>query len=295
MKRIFLLTILLLSVSVFTYAQRDWSKMQVETTELAPGIYRLFVGEAVAVVVFEGEDGILVIDAAYEQTTTQLMEAIRNISDKRIKYLVNTHLHADHTGGNGVVGKDATIIAHHSVTEWLTSDRKRGNSVPGPASANALPDLTFEGDMKLYFNDAVINMKHMPEAHTRGDVILHFAEANVLVLGDLLFAGFFPFVDVSQGGNPHGLIKHLHWVVEHFDANTILVGGHGPVFNMNELRTYINRLEGSISAIRIAKSAGKSPDEMKEQRILSEWESFGQYFITEDRWIDIIYPFVESE
>jgi glyoxylase-like metal-dependent hydrolase (beta-lactamase superfamily II) len=288
----FFLAFLFLSIP-YSYAQRDWSQMHIETTELAPNIYRLFVGESVAVVVFTGPEGVLVIDAAYEQTTDQLMEAIRQLSPEPVRYLVNTHLHGDHTGGNTVVGKDAVIISHHSVKEWLASDRRRGGAAPGPAPLYAQPDITFEGDMNMYFNDAEIWLGHKPEAHTRGDLVVYFEYANVLVLGDLLFADYFPFVDVSQGGNPHGLVKHLNWVKDSYPENTVLVGGHGPVHSMAELRDYLVQLEASIEAIRTAKSSGLGPDEMKAKRILGQWESFGKYFITEDRWIDIVYPFVE--
>jgi cyclase len=293
MNRIILAMAIIFISLPYGFAQRDWSQMQVETTALAPNIYRLNVGQSVAVVVFTGVDGVLVIDAAYEQTTDQLMEAIRQLSPEPVRYLINTHLHGDHTGGNPVVGKDAVIIAHHSVKDWLASDRRRGDSAPGPFPAYAQPDITFEGDMNMYFNDARLWLKHKPEAHTRGDIIVYFEDANVLVLGDLLFAGRFPFVDASQGGNPHGLVKHLNWVKDNYPENTVLVGGHGPVFSMSELREYTPQIEASIAAIKHAKQAGLSPEEMKAQRILEQWESFGKHFITEDRWIDIVYPFID--
>jgi cyclase len=274
-------------------AQRDWSAMKVETMELAPDIYRLFVGNSVAVVAFSGPDGLLVVDAAYEQTSPQLLESLGLISDKPIRFLVNTHLHADHTGGNLALGKDAMIIAHHSVKDWLASDRRRGDDAPGPFPVNAQPALTFEGDMHLYFNEADVYLHHMPAGHTRGDIILYFDQAKVLVVGDLLFAGYFPFVDVSQGGNPMGLINNLHWILQTYPEDLTVVGGHGPAMSMQQLRDYLTQLEASVAAIATAKASGQGIDELKANRILAEWESFGTFFITEDRWIDIVYPFVE--
>lgn len=119
---------------------------------------------------------------------------------------------------------EALIIAHHSVKDWLASDRRRGDDVPGPFPVNAQPALTFEGDMHLYFNDTDIYLRHLPEGHTRGDIILYFDQAKVLVVGDLLFAGYFPFVDVSQGGNPLGLINNLHWILQTYPEDLTVVG-----------------------------------------------------------------------
>lgn len=290
------ITVIVLSFLMTTYsvsAQRDWAGMKVETTEVAPDVYRLFVGNSVAVVAFSGPEGLLVVDAAYEQTSPQLLEALHSISDKPIRYLVNTHLHADHTGGNLALGKDALIIAHHSVKDWLASDRRRGDDVPGPFPVSAQPALTFEGDMHLFFNDTDIYLRHLPEGHTRGDIILYFDQAKVLVVGDLLFAGYFPFVDVSQGGNPMGLINNLNWILQTYPEDLTVVGGHGPAMSMLQLREYLVRLEASVAAIARAKASGQDIDAMKANPILAEWESFGTFFITEDRWIDIVYPFVE--
>lgn len=290
MKRTILLTAL---IPTLLFGQRDFSAMHVSHTKLAPDIHRLFVGDIVTVVAFTGDDGILLIDAAYEQTTPQLLDTLRNISEKPVRYLVNTHLHGDHTGGNLEFGKNADIIAHHSVKQWLESDRRQGGRAPGPYPAHAIPNITFEGNMHLEFNGELIKMYHLPQGHTAGDVIVWFSESNILVLGDLLFAEYFPFIDISQGGNPLGYMRNLHYILEQFPEDAIVVGGHGPVYTMPRLRKWLNNLEESMKVVAEYKQNGFTPEEMKDLLILATWESYGEFFITTDRWIDTVYPYVD--
>lgn len=291
MKKIILFFFLL---PALVFAQRDYSKMQVQHDELAPGVYRLFVGNSVAVVAFSGNDGLMLIDAAYEQTVAQLNDTLNNLVGLPVRYLVNTHLHGDHTGGNIFFGKDADIIAHHSVKEWLASDRRQGDRVPGPMPDHAIPNITFEGTLNMAFNDQLVEFYHLPGGHTAGDLVLHLTGSNVLIVGDLLFAGYFPYIDTGQGGNPQKFIEHLKWIVENFNEDAIVVGGHGPVFSMEQVRNYISNLEQTMAIVAAAKSRGMSAEQIKEAGLLKKWESYGSFFITEERWIDTVYPFVGS-
>lgn len=289
MKRII---VLLLFLPLLGYGQRDWSAIEIEVTELAPGLHRLFVANAVAVVVSEGEDGILVIDAAYEQSTDRLMEEIRKISDAPIKYLINTHLHFDHTGGNKVIGKDADIIAHPSVREYMSKDQQRGENILPASPEYALPNILVEEPMDLLFNGENLQITHLPDGHTRGDLIVYFPESNILVAGDLLFAGYFPFVDTSQGGHPITYMENVARILEHFPTDVTIVGGHGPVFTHQQLQQWHDELNKTFAVVQEAKARGMSQDEMKKQRILRQWEEMGSFFITEDQWIDTLYPFL---
>jgi cyclase len=283
-----ILSVLFLLLPVVLPAQRDWSAMKVSTSEEGPGVYRLFVGDAVAVVVFQGPEGILVVDAAYQQTTSQLMNAIREIDQAPVKYLVNTHIHADHTGGNTVIGKGATIISHQSVKDYLSTERVQGENIIPPMADHGLPKITFTTELELDFNGQVVQMIHLPEGHTNGDIIVYFPESKVLAAGDLLFAGFFPFIDKSNGGTVDGFMRNLEWILLNFPEDTRIIGGHGPVFNMQQLNEYFTELEGSVQAIRNAMDSGMTPGQIKKKGILENWKHFGSFFITEDRWIDTI-------
>ncbi len=288
------LLIILTLIPLFAAAQHDYAKMHISHSELTPGIHRLFVGDVVTVVAYTGDEGLMVIDAAYEQTVTQLIDTLKRISDQPVKYLINTHIHADHTGGNIELGKNATIIAHHSVKKWLASDRKQGDKIPGPLPQHAIPNFTFEGSLNMDFNGQTLNIYHLPGGHTAGDIIIYFSKSNVLVLGDLLFADNFPFVDTSQGGNPLIYLQNIKWILENFPTDAIVVGGHGPVYSMEQLREWLTNLELSVEVMTEAKNNGLTAQQMKERRILSKWDSYGNFFITGDRWIDTWYPFIEQ-
>jgi len=289
MKKIFALLILL---PVMAFAQRDWANLEIDVKELAPGLHRLFLGNSVAVVVMAGGEGVLVVDAAWEQSADRLIAEIHKISGKPIKYLINTHLHGDHTGGNKIIGKDATIIAHRSVRDYLSQEQRRGETVIPPMPEYALPEIFVEEFTMLRFNGEDIRVTHLGGGHTTGDVIVFFPKANVLVLGDLLFAGFFPFVDTSNGGNPITYLENLRKIMESYPSNPKLVGGHGPVFTMVQLKQWHDTLAETMEVIKRAKALGMSQDDMKEKRILQQWETMGSFFITENRWIDTLYPFL---
>ena len=286
MKHLFFL---LLLVPVTVSAQRDWSRMQVSTTEIADNIYRLFVDPGVATVLFTGPDGALLIDAAYQQTTPQLLLSIDSLTQQSVKYLINTHHHADHTGGNAAFGAEATIIAHKFVRDFVSNNQTQGSRQIAALPWEAWPEVTFTDKLYLDFNGQTIEILHLPGGHTGGDAIVFFPESKVLVLGDLLFADNFPFVDVANGGNPRRFLDHLHWVAGNFPEGASIIGGHGPVYSMAQFRWYVSQLEKTIETVLQAKKNGMSLEEAKSNRILKEWESWGRFFITEDRWIETIY------
>lgn len=174
MKKIFSLLFLL---PLVVSAQRDWSQMRVTTTEMAPGVYRLFVDPGVATVLFTGADGALLIDAAYTQTTTQLEAAIKAITPDPVKYLINTHHHADHTGGNAVFGQQAVVIAHQFVRDFVASDQVQGTRQIAALPRAAWPEITFTDRLNLEFNGQTLQLKHLPAGHTAGDVIVFFRKA----------------------------------------------------------------------------------------------------------------------
>jgi len=286
-KKISLFIVFLLPVIVF--AQRDWSRMQVATKEIVPGISRLFVEPGVATVLFTGPDGALLIDAAYQQTTLQLKAAIKTVTDQPVKYLINTHHHADHTGGNAAFGGEATIIAHQFVKDFVSINQMQGTRQIPALPREAWPEITFSDRMQLDFNGQNLLIQHLPGGHTAGDAIVFFPESKVLVIGDLLFADNFPFVDLANGGNPRRFMEHLKWISGNFPDDVLIVGGHGPVYNMEQFRSYILNLERTIEIVSHAKSSGISLEEAKANRILREWEAWGSFFITEERWIETLY------
>ena len=291
MKKKILITLLCILPLTVT-AQRDWSAIEIGVTELSDGIYRLFVNNSVAVVVSAGEDGLLVIDAAWEQSTDRLMEEIGKITDAPVSYLINTHIHGDHTGGNKVVGKGATIIAHPAVREFLSTEQRRGETIIPPFPESALPTLLVDDRKELQFNGEPVQIRHLPGGHTNSDLVIFFPTSNVLVLGDLLFADYFPFVDVSNGGNPIQFLENVSRIINDYPEDVTIVGGHGPVYSMKQLKKWHADLSETFSTLQKAKEQGMTAEQMKENRVLKQWEQMGSFFITEDRWIDTLYPFL---
>lgn len=289
MKKILIALVLLPAIAL---SQNDTVKVSISTNEVAPGIYRLFVENRVAVTVSVGEDGVLMVDAAYEKTANRLLEEVKNLSQLPLKYLVNTHIHGDHTGGNTTIGKNIDIIAHQHVKDFLGNERIQGEKVIPPLPEYAVPNIIVKEKMNLKFNNENVEIMPLPGGHTAGDILVYFPKSKVLVVGDLLFANYFPYVDVVNGGNPFKYLENIEWITQNYPNDITVIGGHGPVYTMQQYADYHKTLQKTIETIRSFKQKGLTPEQMKEQQILKEWELMGKFFITEDRWIDTLYPFL---
>lgn len=285
MKKLIVLFLFFLS---FLPAQLDWEKMEIKNTKIAENIYRLYVGEGVAVIASVGEDGVLLIDAAYEQTGIKILNELEKIGSSNLKYIVNTHWHNDHTGGNKFLGENIDIISHNYVKELLSAEQELFGQKKEAYPVFARPNITFSDEMNLTFNNQEIIFKHLRGGHTGGDIIIYFKESNVLCLGDLLFADNFPFVDIDHGGNAIRLIEHLEWISKTYPEDVVLIGGHGKIYTIKDLVKYHNDLSETVKIIRKAISEGLTEEEMAEKKLLGKWKSYGEWFIDEKFWINTI-------
>ncbi len=291
MKKIITVNVFLLMLGL-PIALAQTQNISVTSFEVAPGVYRLFVNNAVSVVAFTGEEGTLLVDAAYENTASHLLAEVETITSVPLKYIINTHIHGDHTGGNLALGKGVDIIAHVNVKPFLSKEQRRGERIIPPFPDHALPNITFSQAMNLTINGQELRLKHLEGGHTNGDIIVYFPVSKVLAVGDLLFAGFFPFVDTNNGGNPFKFLENIKYIVGNYPHDTKIIGGHGPVFSMQQYQNYHDTLTQTIEVISKHKKNGLTAKEMVEQKILNEWESYGSFFITEERWIGTVYPFL---
>ncbi|MDX9846525.1 MAG: MBL fold metallo-hydrolase [Tenuifilaceae bacterium] len=290
MKRI--IAFFLIAIPLWSIAQQQETKTPITVTELGQGVHRLFVNNAVSVVSFSGDDGLLIIDTGYERTVNDLSEKLKEVSDKPLKYIINTHIHGDHTGGNVALGKGVDIIAHQNVKDYLSKEKKQGDRVIPAFPEFAQPNISFTEKMSLNFNDETLQLLHLPEGHTSGDIIIYFPKRKILVVGDLLFANYFPYVDVGNGGNPIKFLANVDWITKNFPADVTVVGGHGPIYTIEEYKNYHKTLMATIEVLRTHKQKGMTAEQMKEGKVLKEWASYGSFFITEDRWIDTLFPFM---
>jgi glyoxylase-like metal-dependent hydrolase (beta-lactamase superfamily II) len=265
--------------------------VKIETVNLAPGIYML-VGRGGNVGLTVGVDGAAIIDDQFADMAPKISAAVAMLSDQPVKFVINTHLHGDHTGGNDAFGKaGAVIIAQQNVRKRLgTPQVNPSTNAPITARAReALPVVTFADSATLHFNDDDLEFKHLPNAHTETDIVIRFRKANSVHMGDR-FVGGFPFIDGNTGGTLDGLIRAHAAVLSMVDDNTKIIRGHGPLGNKAELQAYHDML--TVVRDRVAKlvKAGKSQDDVVAARPTKEYEEkYGGANFNAAQWIGRAY------
>lgn len=273
-------------------AQQDFSKVEIKTIKLSDTLYML-MGEGGNIGVSAGADGVYLIDDQYAPLSEKIMAAVKAISDKPIKYVVNTHWHGDHTGGNENFGKaGATIIAHEAVRDRL---EKGGEislfkmTVP-PAPAGALPVITFSDNMTLHLNGETARVMHMTPGHTDGDAIIHWPNANIIHTGDTFVNGFFPFVDKSSGGKLDGLIKTAETVLALSNENTKIIPGHGALAAKADLARFHAMLLTVRDRVGAAKAAGKTAEQWAASKPFADLEAeWGDGFLKTEMFTTAIF------
>ena len=277
-------------VLFFTFslnAQKNEIKIKIE--KITDNIYML-IGQGGNIGLFVGEDGVFMIDAQFARLTPKILAAIKTISNKPVRYLINTHWHGDHTGGNLNMEKTGTIIVSHKNVRKRMSMEKviRGKKIKG-ALKQALPIITFTEDMMYHFNGDDVLISHIHDAHTDGDALVYFTNNNVLHMGDAYFQGKFPYIDISSGGTIDGYIAGIQKAIMISDQNTIIVPGHGNLAKKAELRPYLKMLKILRSRVQAEIKKGKTLKEVvSNSSITAEYKSFSGW-ITEERIKTAIY------
>lgn len=255
----------LLLVGLVTGANaQDWEKVEIKAQPLRGGMYALF-GRGGNIGVSVGADGVILIDDQYAPLTDKIKAAVASLSDQPIRYIVNTHFHGDHTGGNENLGDAAVIVAHDNVRQRLNQGSfvKAFNMKTAPAPGVALPSITFNAEMSLHMNGDDVRIIHVKNAHTDGDSIIHFRNTNVIHMGDLMFFGMFPFIDVHNGGDVDGVLQGLDLAISAADAETIVIPGHGKVTDKAGLIQYRQIIQELRDIVAKLKAEGKSREEVE--------------------------------
>ena len=289
MKKILSLA-LLLALAAAAQAQTDFSKVQMKATKVAGNVYML-EGSGGNIGVSVGDDGLLIVDDQFAPLADKIRAALKGIADKKLRFILNTHWHGDHTGGNVAFGAEATIIAHDNVRKRLATDQKSEvfNRTTPASPKEALPVITFDQSLSVHFNGEDIRAIHFPHGHTDGDSVIFFPVSNVVHLGDDFFAGRFPFVDLESGGSVEGLIKNIGELVAKIPATAKLIPGHGPISTLDDLKSYHRMLQQTTEIVRQKMAAGKTLDQIKTEGLPDEWKPWGEGFIKTDRWVETIY------
>jgi len=282
---------LLLAAAAVARAQAPASVV-IETQALRSGLHVLR-GAGCNVVVWNGPDGVLVVDSGNAASAPQLLEAIGRVADGSLRFLVNTHWHPDHVGGNTALRRAGALPIAHQQTRALMSERQ---AVPAydlevpAAPRDALPLVTFDDTLTLHLNGDSLALLHVPGAHGDGDLIAWWESANVVHVGDAYYAGGYPFVDSANGGSLAGLVAALETVLSRADARTVIVPGHGPVSNRAELTAYRDMLVAVGRRVRELVEQGKNLDEVLAAQPTAEYdERYGPRAVSAERFVRILY------
>jgi len=292
-------SLLLLSLSLLAFGAAeaqlvqlpDWDTVEIRTDDLGGGIYML-EGFGGNIGVSVGEDGIILIDDEYAPLTEKIVAALRTLSDRPIRFVINTHWHGDHTGGNENLGEmGALILSHDNAREILalgTIDEASGERVlPAPES---LPVVTFNDTVTFHMNGQTVHAFHIEPAHTNGDVVVHFIEADVIHTGDAYFNGFYPFIDVEHGGSVNGMIAFYDRLLEMAGPETKIMPGHGPVADREDVRRYQAMLKTVRDRVAGAIAEGQSLDDLVAAEPLADLdEEWGGNLIKAPMLLSMVY------
>lgn len=241
------------------------------------------------IAVLRGPDGLLVVDADFADMAPALEHTLQGIDPRPVRYLVNTHWHGDHTGGNAALGA-LTRIAHENARQRLSTPQPRpGGSTAQPLPADGLPQVTFDEGLRVHWGDEVVRVRHLPGGHTDGDAVVHFSRAGVLHTGDLFFSGRFPFVDTSSGGDLHGYTVNVARLLERLGDDTRIIPGHGPLSSPDDLRRFHRMLVETQAWAAERRAEGLGVEQAIERGLPDTWQDWGAGFVNEERWIRTLY------
>ncbi len=283
-----------LALAVGALAQdQDFSKVEIQTLPVGPGLHML-VGQGGNIAVSTGSDGPLLVDDQFAPLAPKIEAAVRAQQDAPVRFVINTHWHADHTGGNEPFGtRGALIVAHDNVRVRMSTKQfiaAMQREVPA-SPAVALPVVTFSEGVTLHWNGDEIDVEHVAPAHTDGDAIVWFPKANAVHMGDTFMNGFYPFIDTSSGGTLAGVISAADGVLAGAKSDAKIIPGHGPLATTADLRAYRNMLASVKQRVDAAHAKGTSLDAFLATKPLADLDPvWGDGFLKADDFVRLVWP-----
>ncbi len=276
----------------------DFSKVEIKVTKISGNVYML-EGAGGNIAASLGDDGVLIVDTEYAPLAAKIQAALKGIgiTDKPVRFVVDTHYHSDHSNGNpAFAAAGATILANENLRKRLEEGSTIGNGPGGsinakqpPQPKEALPVITYNDGVNIFLNGEEIEVQHMPVAHTDGDSFVFFATNKVLHTGDIFVRYGFPFIDVNSGGSVQGMIAACDKALAEFPADTKVIPGHGALATMDDLRDYDKMLKDTTAAVQKALDNHETLAQMKDERILAPWQKLSGNFVDSDAFLDEIY------
>lgn len=267
----------------------DFSKIQVETQQVAANIYML-VGAGGNIAVSTGDDGLLMVDTEYPPMFDKIEAALKKLSDKPLRFVIDTHWHLDHASGNENFARaGVVIVAQDNVRRILLSGTMRDGVKYDPFPKDDLPAVTYNDRATIYWNGEPVRLIHYPNAHSDGDTVVYFSNSHVMDTGDNYRTDGFPLVDQDNGGSVKGIIAALDNIMETYPPDTKVVPGHGPnAMTVADIKSFADMLKNCRARVEKGMKAGKSVEQLKQEKVLAGYEKYSQR-ITSDRFTEMLY------
>jgi cyclase len=276
-----------------TAQEPDWAKIEMKAQPVAGRIHMLygvggFAGGNIGVSV--GDDGVVLVDDGYEPLVPKIEAALKTVTAAPVRFILNTHFHGDHVHGNKVFGTRGVVVAHDNARRRMEK-RDDFDGQPGTrAPRHALPVITFDRHLTLHVNDEEVRGIHAPAGHTDGDVVVFFTASKVVHMGDLLFNGMFPFIDLENGGSVKGMIAAVDQVLEEVPDDVKIVPGHGPLATKEDLSAYGAMLKDCVALVQRGIDGGKTVEQIQKEKPLAAYDArWGGGFVGSDAFVAQLY------
>ncbi|PTL83082.1 MBL fold metallo-hydrolase [Vitiosangium sp. GDMCC 1.1324] len=301
MKKVLLSALLLLpGAALAQFDPASLAKVPVKATPVA-GNVTLLEGAGGNIGVSAGPDGVLIVDDQFEPLVPKIREALGKLTKgktKKPEYVLNTHWHFDHTGSNAVLGREgSTIVAHKHVRTRLINGLDMAAlkiKIP-PAPKEALPVITYDQGISIFFNGEEIQVTHLPAGHTDGDSIVYFTGSNVLHMGDLYTGDKYPFIDLASGGSLEGYLRNVEQVLQTLPAGVKIIPGHGALSGREGLENFAGMLRDTVALVKGKIAAGKTLEQVTAEGMPEKYKSWENEFIRQDQWLAIAYQSLSGQ
>ena len=275
------------------FSQSRFDNVEIKPHQISENIYML-EGSGGNIGLYIGKNEVLIIDSQFAPLSDKIKAAIKQISDKPIKWLINTHWHGDHTGGNANFSEDGvTIVGHQNVLYRLSHENKRMGQVIPPAPEKAWNDIAFGDDLTLNLSGYNVLIQHVENAHTDGDAFVLFADDNVLHMGDCFFKNRFPFIDLSSNGSVEGYLKAVEVATMMVNDDTVVIPGHGQLAGKSDLIAYHTMLSTLIERMKGAMQNTDTLADISTEEIVKGYEDWGNGFINSKRMVETLFKGLE--
>jgi cyclase len=282
-----LFSLLLLAAPIVQAQQQDFLKVEIKVEKVAGTVYML-TGEGGNIGLSVGDDGVLVIDDQFAPLAPKIKAAIKSVTDKPLRFVLNTHWHGDHAGGNAEFS-EAPIIAHDNVRKRLQSGAKTPTRTVDPAPEKALPVITFDNSLTVHINGEDIKALHYARGHTDGDSVIFFSKSNVVHMGDDFVTYGLPYVDVDSGGSITGMIDNVAKARAAVPDDVKVIPGHGPLSTKADVLKFVEMLRDCVSIVDAGMKQGKTIDDLQKANVLQKYAALGQGFVKTNDFVALIY------